>query len=161
MTDDATSAPTGRDLLTGLPNAPALRQNYERGLFDATHVAYIDLNHFGSVNGEWGNDVGDAALAVIGRRCLSVPVTHGVVYRVGGDEFALVAAGTRARVIETLRRLLEQIRLPISAIDDHRVTATAGIVEILPGEDWWTAYGRAHDEFITQRRLGSDRYNEL
>jgi diguanylate cyclase (GGDEF)-like protein len=130
-------------------------------LFDATHVAHFDLNYFGTVNREWGNDAGDTALAVIGGRCGSVPVEYGVVYRFGGDEFALVAAGTRARVIENLRRLLEQIRRPISAIDDHCVTATAGLVQILPGEDWWTASGRAHDEFITRRCLGSDRFNEL
>ena len=161
MTDDAPSAPRRCDVATGLPTARALKENYERGVFDASHVAYIDLDDFGAVNSEWGNDGGDAALAVVGGRCQRIPAEDGVVYRLGGDEFALIAAGTRTRVIETLRRLLEQIRLPISEIDENRVTATAGLVQIRSGEDWWTAYGRAHYEFITQRRLGSDRFNEL
>jgi diguanylate cyclase (GGDEF)-like protein len=159
MDAGAPSRRTQLDDVTGLPNGAALSEDFQRGGFDATHVAYIDLNAFGSFNRELGHDAGDAALAVIGGSCRAVPDEEGVVYRLGGDEFALVASGTRARVAETLNHLLGQIKLPIASVDDRCVTATAGLVQILVGEEWRRAYGRAHVQFIARRGLGSDRFN--
>jgi len=149
------------DYLTGLPTRAALTEDFERGAFDASHVAYIDLNTFGFLNQELGTDAGDNALAVIGGRCRAVPADDGFVYRMGGDEFALVARGTGARVAETLNHLLGQIKLPIPSVDNRCVTATAGVVEILGDEDWRSAYDRSHLQFIAQRLLGTDRFNAL
>jgi diguanylate cyclase (GGDEF)-like protein len=161
MDNGAPSRRTQLDDLTGLPNGAALSEDFQRSGFDASHVAYIDLNAFGSLNRELGNDAGDAALAVIGGRCRAVPAEEGVVYRLGGDQFALVASGPRARVAETLSQLLAHIKLPIVSVDDRCVTATAGVAEILVDEDWRSAYERAHLQFIAQRQLGSDRFNVL
>jgi diguanylate cyclase (GGDEF)-like protein len=161
MDNGAPSRRTQLDDLTGLPNEAALNEDFQRSGFDATHVAYIDLNAFGSLNRELGDAAGDAALAVIGSRCWAVPAEDGVVYRLGGDEFVLIASGTRARVAETLDHLLGQIKLPIASVDGRSVTATAGVVGILVDEDWRSAYERAHLQFLAQRRLGSDKFNVL
>jgi diguanylate cyclase (GGDEF)-like protein len=147
------------DPYTGLPNRRALREDSHRGAFDATHAAYIDLNDFGSINRVVGHAAGDTALGVIGDRCRDVPSQDGIVYRIGGDEFALLASGPPARVAQTLAQLLGQIKLPIASIDQRCVTATAGVVAILEGEEWEDAVGRAHTLFIRERDLGSDRFN--
>jgi diguanylate cyclase (GGDEF)-like protein len=142
-----------------LPGRREFQEGSKSGDEDATHIAYIDLDDFGSINRELGVVAGDTALDVICRRCRSVNAEAGVVYRLGGNEFALVATGPSARASQTLRQLLELIRLPITAINERRVTATAGVVEILPGEDWLSACERANRRYIDERRAGGDRFN--
>ena len=130
---------------TGLPNGRALREGHASYEVEPTHVAYLDLDLFGAINRALGNEAGDAALSVVGNRCRNLPAADGVVYRAGGDEFAFVTFGTRESATQSLRRLMDAIRQPIPDIDGRYVTATAGLVEILAGEDLWSALERAHD----------------
>jgi diguanylate cyclase (GGDEF)-like protein len=157
---EKSQGPAVLDVVTGLPDGRAMREAYGSHKVGATHVAYLDLDLFGGINRELGDDAGDDALAVIGHRCRELPAADGIVFRVGGDEFALVAFGTQVQAAQTLRLLMDEIKKPIAGIGGRRLTATAGLVEVAVGEDAWSALGRAHERYIAVRRTGTDRADE-
>lgn len=83
------------DALTGLGNRRKLLVDLERRLgaekVDATLLMIFDLDGFKGYNDTFGHPAGDALLARLGSKLSNVPGSQGAVYRLGGDEFCLVA----------------------------------------------------------------------
>ena len=84
------------DALTGLANRRRLMLDLERELSYATTedpcaLALFDLDGFKQYNDRFGHPVGDALLARLGRRLAEAVGHEGVAYRLGGDEFCVVA----------------------------------------------------------------------
>ncbi len=83
------------DALTGLGNRRKLLVDLERR-FGAEHVdlsllMIFDLDGFKGYNDTFGHPAGDALLARLGSKLAAVPGSQGAAYRLGGDEFCLVA----------------------------------------------------------------------
>lgn len=83
------------DALTGMGNRRALLRDLEDELARSEPrrqvLALFDLNGFKHYNDSFGHLAGDALLARLGRR-LSVHVSsYGTAYRLGGDEFCVLA----------------------------------------------------------------------
>jgi diguanylate cyclase (GGDEF)-like protein len=88
------------DGLTGLHNRRRLMADLEARFAeidrsDASPMALgiLDLNGFKAYNDAFGHFAGDALLARLGRRLRDGVGTRGQVYRLGGDEFCVVAPG--------------------------------------------------------------------
>jgi two-component system, cell cycle response regulator len=83
------------DALTGLFNRRKLVLDLERRLRDpgdeTTIVMLFDLDGFKGYNDSFGHPAGDALLARLGGKLAEVPGERGDAYRLGGDEFCLVA----------------------------------------------------------------------
>jgi diguanylate cyclase (GGDEF)-like protein len=94
-----THAEARRDALTGLANRRALEERLEAGLREAAAVdrevtvVLFDLDDFKRYNDEGGHAAGDAVLAQVGRAAARVLRAGEELFRVGGDEFALVVEG--------------------------------------------------------------------
>ena len=54
-------------------------------------LAIFDLDGFKGYNDAFGHPAGDALLARLGGRLAAATADHGRAYRLGGDEFRLVA----------------------------------------------------------------------
>ena len=84
------------DHLTGLPNRRQLMADLDgpggRRLF-----VFFDLDGFKSYNDTFGHVEGDLLLQRVGRKLAKAIGTDGVAYRLGGDEFCLVAPMRRMR----------------------------------------------------------------
>jgi diguanylate cyclase (GGDEF)-like protein len=83
------------DALTGLPNRRALIADAERLFLSSSpqHVlAIYDLDGFKHYNDTFGHDDGDTMLSMLGARLAAAVAGRGTVYRLGGDEFCLIAA---------------------------------------------------------------------
>jgi two-component system cell cycle response regulator len=84
------------DALTGLFNRRKLVLDLDGRLtpdFSATTLLMIfDLDGFKGYNDSFGHPAGDALLARLGGKLASVPGERGAAYRLGGDEFCLVAS---------------------------------------------------------------------
>jgi diguanylate cyclase (GGDEF)-like protein len=84
------------DALTGLANRRQLLADLERRLGaespSQTLLTLFDLDGFKSYNDTFGHPAGDALLVRLGSKLAAVPGDGGSVYRLGGDEFCLVAA---------------------------------------------------------------------
>jgi diguanylate cyclase (GGDEF)-like protein len=83
------------DALTGLGNRRQLTSDLERllhaGTVRPTLFMLFDLDGFKGYNDTFGHPAGDALLTRLGEKLATVPDAHGAAYRLGGDEFCLIA----------------------------------------------------------------------
>jgi two-component system, cell cycle response regulator len=83
------------DALTGLSNRRKLLRDLESRLEDRhghpTLLMIFDLNGFKGYNDSFGHPAGDALLMRLGEKLAAVPADDGAAYRLGGDEFCLIA----------------------------------------------------------------------
>ena len=82
------------DSLTGLPNRRRLTVDLAIAIDDeSTRLAMFDLDGFKGYNDTFGHLAGDALLARLGHRLHEAVGERGVAYRLGGDEFCVLAGG--------------------------------------------------------------------
>ncbi len=76
----------------------------------------LDADDFKRVNDTHGHRAGDAVLHELGRRFKETAGSRGLVFRYGGEEFAIVAAGMNS---DEARRFGEQVRAAIAGSVFH------------------------------------------
>jgi diguanylate cyclase (GGDEF)-like protein/PAS domain S-box-containing protein len=109
------------DTLTGLANRGLLMDRMAQAIFRAERsgrivaVFFLDLDNLKAVNDNYGHDVGDRLLKVVGQRLASARRKHETAARLGGDEFVLVMEdiedeGSAERIRQ---RISNEVRQPI------------------------------------------------
>ncbi len=120
------------DPLTGLPNRRLLTQFLEDSLKNQRHhqgfvaVVYIDLDRFKAINDGAGHGFGDRVLKAVAQSISRSLQPGDVLSRQGGDEFILVLAPAKTRLLAQER--IEALRAMLSdglVLDGRRVFATA------------------------------------
>jgi diguanylate cyclase (GGDEF)-like protein len=86
-----------KDSLTAMPNRRSLMADLERQVRDASPkrplmLALFDLDGFKAYNDTFGHPVGDHLLARLGQNLSATMSGRGTAYRMGGDEFCVLAA---------------------------------------------------------------------
>jgi diguanylate cyclase (GGDEF)-like protein len=94
---DASRKEANTDSLTSLPNRRALMRDLEAELAQASDaqpliLALFDLNGFKQYNDTFGHLAGDALLVRVGDRLRRMLASSAIAYRMGGDEFCVLAA---------------------------------------------------------------------
>ena len=84
------------DALTGLPNRRALMRDLEAGVTHASEerplvLTLFDLDGFKQYNDTFGHPAGDNLLSRLGDRLHQAMAGSGTAYRMGGDEFCVLA----------------------------------------------------------------------
>jgi len=165
LADSRTEALT--DALTGLGN----RRRLMRDLEDALHpedrapcaLVLYDLNGFKGYNDVFGHPAGDALLARLGARLGDAVSPDARAYRMGGDEFCVLAplaVGNPLALLERGQRALGEIG------DGFEVSAAHGCV-LVPeeAEDAGTALGladrRMYAEKATARRSADEQSRDV
>jgi diguanylate cyclase (GGDEF)-like protein len=136
-----THAEARRDALTGLANKRAFDEllgklpTEPRPVDGPTSLVFFDLDGFKRANDEHGHVVGNEILREVGRVFLRVVRSEDEIFRVGGDEFALVVDGPSSLASEVADRLRLAVgqqrrghRLPsvsagVATIPDHASSA--------------------------------------
>jgi diguanylate cyclase (GGDEF)-like protein len=89
-----------RDALTGLPNRRAFDEHldtlFRRGGEQEFALVLFDLDHFKQINDSQGHQEGDRVLRDVARLALRQVRLGEELFRVGGEEFAIVIASGRA-----------------------------------------------------------------
>jgi len=108
------------DALTGLPNRASFEQELAEmvgsaDLFDQFAVLYLDLDRFKEVNDTLGHRVGDLLLRQVAVRLSGALKSAGKLFRIGGDEFIVLApaAGGRDAIESLAASLLRSLDAPI------------------------------------------------
>jgi diguanylate cyclase (GGDEF)-like protein len=91
------------DALTGLRNRRKLMLDLQEAVEIATvedpvGLMVLDLDGFKQYNDRFGHPMGDALLSRLGGQLASVVRGVGIAYRLGGDEFCVVAGGTENQI---------------------------------------------------------------
>ncbi|MBN8294285.1 sensor domain-containing diguanylate cyclase [Rhodobacter sp. NTK016B] len=155
-----------RDVLTGAMTRRAF-QDILRKAFAAysrtqarASLVLFDLDHFKSINDNWGHAAGDAVLKAVARCVLRELRVEDSFGRVGGEEFAVLVANAGAQgaaeVAERIRSAVEA--LPIPGYGQINVTASFGVAEashdVLDMEDW---SDRADSQLYVAKSEGRNR----
>ncbi|MGM9482433.1 diguanylate cyclase [Roseateles sp. NT4] len=151
------------DALTGMPNRRSLDQTLAAQLSMAERegrpfaVLMLDLDHFKTVNDTHGHAVGDAVLRAFAQRVQAQLRRSDVCSRYGGEEFAVVLAGTSAALaLDTAERL----RLAVAGaplVPGVAVTVSIGVASWRKGDDAAGLLARADAALYAAKRAGRDR----
>jgi len=120
------------DGLTGLGNRRALLADLERATARASVdrpwiCVVLDLDGFKAYNDAFGHPDGDRLLSRLGARLASAVDGRGAAYRLGGDEFCVLASAGP----EDARRIVNATRAALTESGEgFAVTSSAGVVNI-------------------------------
>ncbi len=108
MTDELTGAPNRRAVITHLE---ALLQRSDGR---PCSILIIDIDHFKSINDQYGHQVGDETLRLLTTKLRSAVVEPAFLGRLGGEEFVVALPNT---VLHEALLVAEQIRAQVPLID--------------------------------------------
>jgi diguanylate cyclase (GGDEF)-like protein/putative nucleotidyltransferase with HDIG domain len=128
-----------RDPLTGVPNRRLFIDTLARETAFARRTSWplslimVDLDHFKSLNDEYGHEAGDVALRRTADRLGSLVRRSDTVARLGGEEFAVILPGARldqaTRIAQQLRDGLRSDQFPFDG-NTISITASFGVAEL-------------------------------
>lgn len=136
------------DPLTGLFNRRGLEQqlnpllNHARSVGGELSVLFVDLDHFKTVNDEFGHDRGDAILRLVAGTLRRLVRTVDVVARYGGDEFVVALPSTDT---PTAIKVAERIREGVSTVIRSDGSGTVPITVTIGVSSLSESRGRASE----------------
>ena len=156
------------DGLTGILNrrtffskGETLLSKYQSGIY----FVQIDLDHFKSVNDNYGHGIGDQVLELVGRLLQGSVRTVGerepdIVGRLGGEEFGILLSTNNLEearsVTERLRATLERLEVDTGG-QPLTITGSFGLAEAKPGETLDDLYNRADAACYEAKRNGRNQ----
>ncbi len=157
LTDELTGLANRRAFMRRLEDEVARVQRYGFPL----SFALMDLDHFKSINDEFGHAAGDEVLRVYAKNILSVFRHHDMVARYGGEEFAVLLPNTDAdgaiRALNKVRRRAAETRWQSNGTISQVPSFSAGVSLFKPGESASAFIERADKALYRAKRLGRDR----
>ncbi|MFW2588973.1 diguanylate cyclase [Sagittula sp. SSi028] len=126
------------DWLTGAASIRQFRSDLEQTLAlarrndsDATLILF-DIDHFKAVNDSHGHDVGDRVLSAMAELTRATIGSYLQLYRIGGEEFAILLPGSRG---DAAAILAEQLRTTLATESQNwrelpNITASFGVAEL-------------------------------
>ena len=138
LTDALTALGNKRAFNEALVRQCALSQRHDQ----PAALILCDLDHFKVINDTWGHLAGDKVLVAVARELLAATRLSDSVYRIGGEEFAiLLPHNDEASALDVAERMRQRIMTLQVTCGDHsiEVTASLGVARLQPSqasEDW-------------------------
>jgi diguanylate cyclase (GGDEF)-like protein/PAS domain S-box-containing protein len=119
-------------------------------------IAMLDIDHFKSINDDFGHATGDAVLVRIAELCRAALRETDLVGRIGGEEFMLVIDGATP---EGALVTAERVRQAIATADPvapgvRAITASLGVAAFHPGADARSLMQAADDALYAAKHGG-------
>lgn len=148
------------DPLTGTFNRRKFHDVLDRAVANATRhdhrfaLLMIDIDHFKHINDTHGHQVGDQVLRGFCERINGAVRSADQLFRVGGEEFCLLAT---VAVDEDIGPLAEKLRMvvadrPFPVVG--KITTSIGIARFREGDTQESIYARADDAMYEAKRKG-------
>jgi diguanylate cyclase (GGDEF)-like protein len=150
------------DTLTGWLNRRALQNAaddaFSRCRHDGSGMFFImfDIDHFKAINDRHGHGVGDAAIRHVTDCAGDVLRGHDALFRIGGEEFAVLLAGQRLHdVCGIAERLRERIAATPLRTEGLVVpmTVSVGVAAYSQHDQDWEAVLRRADEALYRAKV--------
>lgn len=157
------------DALTQLPNRAALVRNLQLSTETAAQlqqplsVMVLDIDHFKSVNDNYGHLVGDKVIQSIACTLRDEGRSSDFSARYGGEEFVVVLPNTNARdAFRLAERLCQTVRKNPMPLPNGRllhITISVGVYAGMPthGSTWERLVAAADEAMYVAKRNGRDR----
>ena len=153
------------DELTGVRNRSAFEQTCRDWLArqapdgQAVTLAMIDIDRFKAINDGLGHAAGDEVLRSVGRTLETNMRAGDLVFRYGGEEFALVLKGLSPdEAIAFAERLRRTVASDVRSMSGEAVTVSVGVASsAFGGGDLRSLLDRADQRLYQAKRLGRNR----
>lgn len=155
------------DALTGVLNRGAIFELLENSLCKSKRTKHpvsiimADIDHFKSVNDNYGHLGGDTVLRAVAARFENALRGYDHVGRYGGEEFLIILTETEltaaADIAERMRKSIQDLEVQY---DEHsiKVTVSQGIAMSLGNETIDDIIGRADSALYRAKQGGRNRY---
>jgi diguanylate cyclase (GGDEF)-like protein len=156
-------------------NTDALTGLYNRAHFDALLASELtrasaanhpgslilfDVDHFKSVNDDFGHRAGDLVLGHLAALAKAQLDPGELLFRTGGEEFAVLLPGASlargCQRAELLRQAVQQAVFHVGGTA-IRVTVSLGVADFRAGEERARLYQRADERLYAAKRQGRNR----
>ena len=120
----------------------------------------LDIDHFKKINDTFGHQAGDAVLVGFARSVRETIRLRDGFGRVGGEEFLVLFPGQSARDAQaTMIRVSNAVRdlRPIPGAPDQAITFSAGLSEIIEGDEAHHVLSRCDHALYAAKEGGRDR----
>jgi len=154
------------DALTGLFNRSYFDECFGKEVARAQTFGYpcslvlLDIDHFKQINDEYGHAAGDQVLCHVTSAVQSRLERAGTLFRVGGEEFAILAekASYASAVVlaETVRTAVATAVCRVAGTA-FSVTISLGVAELDPNESAEELYERADTQLYVAKHAGRNR----
>jgi len=155
------------DTVTHLPNRHAFNECFEARLGESREqgqkltLLFLDLDDFKVVNDTLGHHVGDVLLKVVAEK-LSACIRQGdAVYRVGGDEFAMILPNIdRENAVIVAEKFIRTLSQPLN-IEGHTLYVSTSIgISMFPqdGVDTTTLLRNADAAMYSAKERGKNTF---
>ncbi|WP_166827805.1 diguanylate cyclase [Thalassoroseus pseudoceratinae] len=126
-------------------------------------LLFLDIDHFKSVNDNYGHAAGDAVLVQTAKMLQNETYSGELVGRYGGEEFVVICPDTN---LKQARQRAERLRLAISRLrfkghNKLTVTSSFGAAEIEPGDSVESLLRRADKALYQSKESGRNRTTTL
>ncbi|GGD66985.1 GGDEF domain-containing protein [Lacimicrobium alkaliphilum] len=154
------------DELTQIPNRSAYNDRIEleyrrwRRYGTELSMALVDVDHFKTINDNYGHAAGDKTLQVIAQQMSKCLRSTDFLARWGGEEFVLLFPQTSEGELEAA---LEKVRLQIAKIpfrfkqQSVKITVSIGAASFIEGDDVHRVFERADRALYTAKTQGRNR----
>lgn len=119
-------------------------------------LAIVDIDHFKLINDKLGHNEGDSVLQAVAQGLQEQLRESDFIARIGGEEFAIIFPHTSIKEAE---RVLNRIRLYITAIHPQRVTISGGVTDLC--EEPEKSYKRADLALYESKSSGRNQISVL
>lgn len=140
------------DALTGVRNRNDYQQHVERYVEEALHsdgklaLVVMDVNNLKTANDSLGHETGDALLRSAGK-LICEAFSPSPVYRIGGDEFAVIVHGADCDTVDQKLRVFQEQVNSVAAIGNITdVCVASGMAKLGIDGDTYDAVFKAADE---------------
>jgi diguanylate cyclase (GGDEF)-like protein/PAS domain S-box-containing protein len=158
MRDDLTDLPNRRSILEFGQLKFRRRRESDEGIC----VALLDIDHFKSINDQFGHDRGDAVLIAFARTCQQQLRSNDRIGRFGGEEFLLIMPGSDLGQIPGLFDRLRQAvtRVHVDGLPaSRRITFSLGAAAVdSPLDTLDNLIKRADEALYRAKQAGRDRF---
>ncbi len=152
--------------LTGIDNRRALKSILEAQLSlrqrkgIASSLAMIDIDHFKSINANYGHPIGDRILKAMSDELRMKTRDSDILVRYGGEEFVLIMAATPLRQAEILCERIRQhvAQVPWEAFSvTQPLTISIGLTQMTSQDQAIDLVHRADAALYQAKRSGRNR----
>lgn len=120
-------------------------------------LIFFDIDHFKRVNDTYGHALGDRVLCELVKVMNNNIRTSDMLFRWGGEEFAILATSTHYRAAGTLAETLRQ-KIASHVIEDvGNITISLGVAEYVSGENEESWFKRADAALYQAKNSGRNR----
>ncbi len=109
------------DPLTDVGNRLSMFQSLsQRSEYSPYSLFLLDLNGFKAINDQFGHIAGDSVLKQVSHRLSKIPTFDYEVFRMGGDEFAIILNSTSQDDLVGMEELIKECFGPSFKINEHQ-----------------------------------------